>query len=203
LARLSAFGGNGLEIVAQAASPYIEVDGLRLGVARGAFLQATGDGEAALVAWLKANAGGCRKILDLFCGLGTFTLPLARAAAVHAADADKYLIEALDASARQARGLKPITPEHRDLYRRPLQNEELKGFDGAVFDPPRAGAEEQARALAASKLKRVLAVSCNPNTFARDAKILVEGGFRLSSIKPVGQFLWSAHVELAARFERA
>jgi 23S rRNA (uracil1939-C5)-methyltransferase len=203
LARLSVFTDGAFDTALQNAAPFIEVDGMRLQVPEGAFLQATPDGEAALANWLKENAKGVRKILDLFCGIGTFTLPLAKGAAVTAADADKRLLDALSASARNAKGLKPVAVEHRDLYRRPFLGEALKPFDCAVFDPPRAGAEEQARAFAASKVKRVLAVSCNPNTFARDAKILAEGGFTLSAVKPVGQFLWSAHVELAARFDRA
>lgn len=203
LARLSVFDGEGHDAVAQSAAPFIEVGGVRLAVPEGSFLQATADGEAALAAWLTANAGKAKKILDLFCGLGTFTLPLAKAAAVHGADADKGLVDALKASAARAKGLKPVTVEHRDLYRRPFQGGELTPFDCAVFDPPRAGAEAQAQTFAASGLARVLAVSCNPNTFARDAKILVDGGYRLSSIKPVGQFLWSHHLELAARFDRS
>ncbi|WP_343116321.1 class I SAM-dependent RNA methyltransferase [Ostreiculturibacter nitratireducens] len=168
----------------------------------GAFLQATAEGEAALLSAVREAVGGASRIADLFCGCGTFALPLAEGAEVHAAEGEAAMIAALDHGWRHAPGLRRVTTETRDLFRRPLMPDELNRFDAVVIDPPRAGCEAQARELAASKVPVIAAVSCNPVTFARDARILSEGGYRLDWVLPVDQFRWSPHVELAARFSR-
>lgn len=168
----------------------------------GAFLQATAGGEAALVAAVRDAVGPARRIADLFAGAGTFALPLAEAAEVHAVEGEAPMIAALDAGWRQAPGLHRVTTEPRDLFRRPLRRDELKDFDAVVIDPPRAGAEAQMHEIAASPLRRVAAVSCNPVTFARDARILAAAGFTPDWVQVVDQFRWSPHVEIAARFSR-
>lgn len=178
---------------------------LTLGPARvtpppGAFLQATRDGEAALQQAVLEATDGAKHIADLFCGLGTFALPLATRAPVHAVEAAPDLLAALDHATRHASGLKPLTTEARDLFRRPLLPDELARFDAVVIDPPRAGAEAQMVEIARAQVPVIAAVSCNPTTFARDAAILVAAGYRLDWIQPVDQFRWSPHVELAARF---
>ena len=121
---------------------------------------------------------------------------------MHAVDGAQDHLDALSYAARHSRGLKPVTTERRDLFRRPLIKEELSRFDAIVMDPPRAGARAQSEALAASRVGRIAYVSCNPVTFARDAKILLDGGYKLARVVPVDQFLWSPHIELAARFTR-
>jgi len=166
----------------------------------GAFLQATADGQAALVAMVEEIVGDAVIVADLFSGLGTFALPLARTRRVYAAEGARDAALALKAAADCAR--RPIAVEHRDLFRRPLSTGELDRFGAVVLDPPRAGAREQVAALAASKTGRIAYVSCNPSTFARDARTLVEGGWRIEHITPVGQFRWSTHVELVASFAR-
>lgn len=168
----------------------------------GGFLQATAEGQTALTAAARAIVGAARRVADLFAGCGTFALPLAEGADVHAVEGDAAMLEALDAGWRAATGLKRVTTEARDLFRRPLLPPELNRFDAVVIDPPRAGAEAQARALAASAVPRIAAVSCNPVSFARDAAILVAGGYRLATVQVVDQFRWSGHVELAAAFRR-
>lgn len=168
----------------------------------GAFLQATQAGEDALRASVEAAVGDARRIVDLFAGCGTFSLPLAARAEVHAVEGDEAMIAALDKGWRMARGLKPVTTEVRDLYRQPLLPDELDRFDAVVIDPPRAGAEAQIAAIARSQVRLVAAVSCNPVSFARDARVLTEAGFRLDRVRVVDQFRWSTHVELAARFVR-
>lgn len=166
------------------------------------FLQASRDGEALLVDRVRAFLEGAKAIADLFAGLGTFSLPLARRARVHAVEQDREALAALADAARKTKGLKPLTTERRDLFKLPLTPLELNRFDAAVLDPPRAGAEKQVRALAASKLTRVAYVSCDAASFARDAAILVEAGFRTGKILPVDQFLYSEHIELAGSFMR-
>jgi 23S rRNA (uracil1939-C5)-methyltransferase len=168
----------------------------------GAFLQATAEGEAALVAAVREATGPARRILDLFAGAGTFALPLAETADLHAVEGDAALLVALDKGWRQTPGLHRVTTETRDLFRRPLEPDELGAFDAVVIDPPRAGAEAQTRALARARVPVIAAVSCNPVTFARDARILVEAGYRIDWVQPVDQFRWSAHVELVARLSR-
>jgi 23S rRNA (uracil1939-C5)-methyltransferase len=164
----------------------------------GSFLQATEDGEGALVSAVREATGDARRIADLFAGLGTFALSLE--GQVMAAEASREAIFALKSAAGRAGVL--INAEHRDLYRRPLDRQELAGFDAVVLDPPRAGAVDQIGELAASAVPRIAYVSCNPATFARDAEMLVSGGYRLDWVRPVGQFRWSTHVELAAAFAR-
>jgi 23S rRNA (uracil1939-C5)-methyltransferase len=168
----------------------------------GAFLQATADGEAALSREVMSGVGNARRVADLFAGSGTFSLPLAEQAEVHAVEDSAAMLTALDAGWRKAPGLKRVTTEARDLFRRPLLPDELDRFDAIVIDPPRAGAEAQMREIAASSVPRIAAVSCNPVTFARDARMLVDAGFTLSRIVVVDQFRWSTHVELAAHFYR-
>lgn len=164
----------------------------------GAFLQASAEGEAALVAAVTHAVGDAARIADLFAGLGTFSIPLSQRAAVHAVESDAAAVAAVS---RSVQGLR-LTAERRDLFEQPLTVKELNRFDAVVFDPPRAGAAAQAATLAASRVPRVVGVSCNPATFARDARILVDGGYRLTRVHPVDQFLWSAHVELVGVFER-
>jgi 23S rRNA (uracil1939-C5)-methyltransferase len=166
------------------------------------FLQPSAEGQAAIQALIGEAARGAGRIADLFAGAGTLSLPLATAAAVDAFDADADALSALDAGVRAAAGLRPLRTYRRDLFRRPLQPAEFKGYDAVVLDPPRAGAQAQAEALAASPVELVAAASCNPATFARDARILVDGGFRLDWVAPVDQFLWSPEVELVACFRR-
>lgn len=168
----------------------------------GAFLQATADGETALVTAVREAVGDAGRIIDLFAGSGTFALPLAERAEVHAVEGEASMLAALDAGWRQAQGLHKVTTETRDLFRRPLMPDELKRFDAAVIDPPRAGGEAQMRELSVSNVPVIAAVSCNPVTFARDARILTEAGYRIDWVQVVDQFRWSPHVELVARFGR-
>lgn len=168
----------------------------------GSFLQASEASEADMVRLVKAGVEGASRVADLFCGVGTFTFPMAENAVVHAIDGAGDAVAALKSAMASAPGLKTINPEVRDLFRRPLLAEEMKGLDAVVFDPPRAGAEAQASEIARSKVARVVAVSCNPQTFVRDAKILAVNGFSLDSVTPIDQFLWSSHVELVAVFSR-
>ena len=168
----------------------------------GAFLQATTEGEAALLTAVRQALGPQKRIVDLFSGVGTFTLPLAEAMEVHAVEGDTAMTRALDLAARNTPNLHRISTETRDLFRRPLEPDELLTFTAAVIDPPRAGAEAQTAALAASKLPVIAAVSCNPVTFARDAKTLTAAGYRLDWVQVVDQFRWSTHVELVARLSR-
>jgi 23S rRNA (uracil1939-C5)-methyltransferase len=192
---------DGAEIF-QARRPEIAVDGAMLFPVAAGFLQAAAPAEKAMADAVTAHVGDARPVADLFCGLGTFTLRLARRAPVTAVEGEASLLAALDMGLRHARGLKPVTARKRDLFRNPLAPIELNGFGAVVFDPPAAGARAQAEALAASKVPKVVAVSCNPATLARDARILVDGGYRLTRVLPVDQFLFSAEVEAVATFER-
>jgi 23S rRNA (uracil1939-C5)-methyltransferase len=162
------------------------------------FLQATQDGEAALVNAVKASVANASMIADLFSGIGTFALNLAEPAKVYAAEADRGAIQSLRSGANHAG--KPVFTEHRDLFRRPLSDSELNRFGAVILDPPRAGAREQIMQLAKSQVPVVAYVSCNPASFARDAKHLIDGGYRLGRLWPVGQFRWSTHVELVGEF---
>lgn len=164
----------------------------------GSFLQASAAGEAALVAAVLDAVGDAGRVADLFAGLGTFSIPLAQRSSVHAAEGDGPALAAL---ARAAQGLR-LTSERRDLFENPLTPKELARYDAVVFDPPRAGAAEQSKALAQSGVPLVVAVSCNPASFARDARTLVDGGYAFRRVYPVDQFLWSAHVELVGVFTR-
>ncbi|GAC1327471.1 MAG: methyltransferase [Beijerinckiaceae bacterium] len=168
----------------------------------GAFLQATGMGEAILAELVIKAAADAKRVADLFCGLGTFALGLAAHAEVMAVENDAAALDALMSAARAAAGLRQITAQSRDLLRQPLTPEELGAFDAIVFDPPRAGAEAQAKALARSQVPLAVAVSCNAQTFARDAAILVKGGYMAERITPVDQFRQSPHVEIVGVFRR-
>jgi 23S rRNA (uracil1939-C5)-methyltransferase len=190
------------EVVYQARAPLVRAGRASIALPPGAFLQAVPTAEAAMAAFVCAAAEGARRIADLYCGVGTFTFPLAEIAPVLAADASAPAVRALTAAIATAPGLKAITAEARDLDRRPLTARDLASFDTIVFDPPRAGAPVQAREIAASAAPRAIAVSCNPATFARDARTLADGGFRLLRVLPVDQFVWSPHIELAGVFSR-
>jgi len=198
VARFVVDGGDGPETRWEPDAVTVTFGGVPVGFPPAAFLQATCEGEAALLAAVRETTHGAATIADLFAGLGTFALALP--AKVYAAEGARDAIVALKAAAALAQ--RPVFTEHRDLYRRPLTPTELDRFGAIVLDPPRAGAREQAAALAACKVPRIAYVSCNPGTFAHDAKILCEGGFRLDWVQPVGQFRWSTHVELAAQFSR-
>jgi 23S rRNA (uracil1939-C5)-methyltransferase len=197
LARITRHG----EMIVQRAAPTLRIGRATVTLPPGAFLQATHEGEAALARLVAAHVGDAKRIADLFAGVGPFALRLADAARITAVDADATALAALKRAAA-APGLKPVVTETRDLFRRPLAPSELKGFDAVVFDPPRQGAEAQARALARGTVPVIVGVSCNPATFARDARILVDGGYKLTRITPVDQFRYTPHVELVARFER-
>jgi 23S rRNA (uracil1939-C5)-methyltransferase len=197
LARVTRHG----ELVAQFAEPSVAMGRARVVLPPGGFLQATAAGEAALVDIVREALGEARRIADLYCGIGTFTLRLAEFAQVLAADSDAAAVAALTQAAK-APGLKPIEAIARDLHRSPLTAGELVPCKAAVLDPPRQGAEAQARELCHAGIARVVYVSCNPASFARDARILVDGGFRFGRVVPVDQFRYSAHVELVGVFER-
>jgi 23S rRNA (uracil1939-C5)-methyltransferase len=168
----------------------------------GSFLQATAEGEKLLATLVLEALRKSKRVVDLFCGLGPFAFRLAKSASVHAVDSEKPAIAALQDAVRRTQGLKPVTAEARDLFRNPLVAQELNEFDGVVLDPPRAGAEGQCRQIAKSRVKRVAFVSCDVTTFARDAKVLVEGGYKLKGVTPVDQFKWTAHLEMVGVFER-
>ncbi|MDG1168374.1 MAG: class I SAM-dependent RNA methyltransferase [Sulfitobacter sp.] len=166
----------------------------------GAFMQATKQGETALLAAVREAVGDAAHIADLFAGCGTFALPLSEKARVHAVESEAEMLAALDQGWRMAEGLKPVTTEARDLYRRPMLPDEMKKLDAIVIDPPRAGAERQVVEICLAKVPRVAFVSCNPVTFARDAQMLCKAGYRLNWVQVVDQFRWSSHVEIAASF---
>lgn len=198
LGRLSIDEGLGPEPRYEPRPLTVNLGGLPVGMPVGSFLQATADGETALVQAVREATMDAGKLADLFAGLGTFALSLD--GQVTAAEASRDAVLALKLAAGRAG--RPLIAEHRDLYRRPFDAKELARFDAVVLDPPRAGAQEQVRELAASAVPRIAYVSCNPATFGRDAEILAEGGYRLDWVRPVGQFRWSTHVELAAAFGR-
>jgi 23S rRNA (uracil1939-C5)-methyltransferase len=198
LARVTLAG----ELIYQARAPMVRLGPVLAALPPGGFLQASSAAEAAMAAFALQAVAGAHRVADLFCGLGTFTFRLAQQAAVLAADADAGAIQALRSAAGTGAGLKPITAEARDLFRRPVLAQELKGMDAVLFDPPRAGAALQAGQIAASKVAVVVGVSCDPATFARDARILADGGLKLQRVMVVDQFLWSPHVELAGVFGR-
>jgi 23S rRNA (uracil1939-C5)-methyltransferase len=190
------------EIVIERRPPRVAFDKALAKLPPGGFLQATDAGEAWLAEFAERALAGAKRVADLFCGAGAFALRLARNHEVFAADADPAAIAALARAAGTTQGLHALDSVTRDLFRRPLRADELAAFDAALIDPPRAGALEQARALAASTLPLVVSISCNAATFARDARILIEGGFRIESVTPLDQFRFSAHVEIAAVFRR-
>lgn len=197
LARLTRHG----ELVLQRLAPTLRMGRAEVTLPPGSFLQATVAGEETLAALVIERIGRAKEIADLFCGVGPFALRLAEKARVAAYDSDAGAVAALAKAARTP-GLKPIKAETRDLFRRPLVPQELRDVDAVVFDPPRQGAQAQAIKLAASKVPLVIAVSCNVATFARDARLLVDGGYRLDTVVPVDQFRHTPHVELVARFTR-
>lgn len=188
------------EVVALRAAPMQRFGKALVAPPPGAFLQATAEGEAALLTAVREAVGNASRITDLFAGAGTFTLPLADQADIHALEGDAAMIAALDKGWRQAGGLHRVTAETRDLFRRPVEPDEFKGVQAVVIDPPRAGAEAQVATLARSKVPVIAMVSCNPVTFARDARVLVAAGYRIDWVQVVDQFRWSAHVELVTRF---
>ena len=181
--------------------PRVVFSGVPVGLPAEAFLQASAAAEAALTAEVLAGIGAARRVADLYAGLGTLSFALAMRAAVHAVEGSRDAAAALAAAAARA-GLQRVTTECRDLEARPLSAAELAPFEAVVFDPPRAGAKAQSAALARSAVPRLVAVSCNPASFARDARLLVDGGYRLDRVQPIDQFVWSPHVELVAQFIR-
>jgi 23S rRNA (uracil1939-C5)-methyltransferase len=196
LARLTRHG----ELVLMRVPPVIGIGTAQITLPPGSFLQATVAGEEALAALVATHCRKAKHIADLFCGVGPFALRLAATARITATDSDATAVAALQKAVTSTSGLKPINASARDLFRRPLMPQELRDFDAVVFDPPRQGAEAQTRQLAASKIPIVVAVSCNVTTFARDARILIDGGYRLKAVTPIDQFRHSPHVELVARF---
>ena len=199
LARLSNHG----TLVALRRRPCVGIDGVLTPLPPGSFLQATEAGEAALASRVLASTKGAKRVADLFCGIGTFALRLARFAEVEAYDAGLAAIDALNAAAKGAAGLRPLAAHRRDLFARPLTATELTRFDAVVFDPPRAGAQAQVETLAQSGVPLVVAVSCNAQSFSRDAAILISSGYSVSEITPIDQFRYAPHVEIFARFTRA
>ena len=198
LARLSING----EVAMERTPPILRMGGGDVVPPPGGFLQATQESETAMVGLVCEALEGAARVVDLFSGAGTFTLPLAANASVHAVEGEVAGLQALGRAIRKVQGIKPITTEKRDLFRQPLNQIDLSRFDAAVIDPPRAGAEVQTRELALSGIRKVAMVSCNAQTFVRDLKIMLEAGFRLKQLTPIDQFLWSPHVEIVAALKR-
>jgi 23S rRNA (uracil1939-C5)-methyltransferase len=198
LARLSIDEGYGPSPRWEPRKVTVTFSGVSVDFPEGAFLQATLDGEGALLACAKEVVGDVQSIVDLFAGLGTFSF--AQSGEVYAVEGARDAILSLQSAAN--RTVRPVTAEHRDLFRRPLTAKELARFDAIIIDPPRTGAKDQVAEIAASSVPKIASISCNPSTFARDARMLVDGGYTLKWIQPVGQFRWSTHVELAACFTR-
>jgi 23S rRNA (uracil1939-C5)-methyltransferase len=198
LARLTRHG----ELVLMRHPPVIAIGAARVTLPPGSFLQATVAGEETLAALAIEHCRRAKHIADLFCGVGPFALRLAAKSRVAAFDSDAGAVAALQKAAMATSGLKPVKAEARDLFRRPLMPPELRDYDAVVFDPPRQGAQAQATQLAASRIPLVIAVSCNVATFARDARILIDGGYKIEAVTPVDQFRHTPHVELVAKFSR-
>jgi 23S rRNA (uracil1939-C5)-methyltransferase len=198
MARLTLDG----ETAALLAEPTVTLSGVKVKLPPGAFLQASNEAEAVLAALVVEGVGRAKRVADLFAGIGTFTFAIARTSAVDAFEEDEAAPHALAQAARATPRLKPVRTHQRDLFRAPLSPRELAGYDAVVLDPPRAGAKAQAEALAGSKVPRILMVSCNPATCARDVRSLLDGGYRLTRVVPVDQFLFSPHIELVALLER-
>jgi 23S rRNA (uracil1939-C5)-methyltransferase len=198
LARLTRHG----ELVLMRTPPVVSIGTAQVALPPGSFLQATVAGEDALAALVADHCKRGKYIADLFCGIGPFALRLAAKSRIAAFDSDAGAVAALQKAATSTSGLKPVKAEARDLFRRPLMPQELRDYDVVVFDPPRQGAQAQVTQLAASKIPTVVAVSCNVTTFARDAKILIDGGYTIEGVTPVDQFRHTPHVELVARFVR-
>ncbi|MDA5092956.1 class I SAM-dependent RNA methyltransferase [Aliiroseovarius sp. KMU-50] len=199
LARLAWNG----EVIASETPPFQQFGKAKVTPPSGAFLQATREGELSLVNAVREGVGQAETIVDLFSGVGTLSLPLADQAQIHAVEGIEDMMRALDEGWRRSSGLKQVTTETRDLFRRPLLPDELNRFDAIVIDPPRAGAQAQVEEISGCDVPRVAMVSCNPVSFARDAQVLVSSGYRLNWVLPVDQFRWSPHVELAASFSKA
>jgi 23S rRNA (uracil1939-C5)-methyltransferase len=198
IARVSLDG----ESITPGAPPMVRLGPAEVRLPPGAFLQAAPHAEQAMTRLVREGVAGARWVADLFAGLGTFTFALAKTAAVDAFEADEAALAALSDAARRTPKLKPVRGIARDLFRSPLGPTELARYDAVVFDPPRAGAAAQAEALANSKVSKLVAVSCNPGTLARDLRILVDGGYRLARVVPVDQFLFSPHIEVVAHLTR-
>ncbi|TKW79421.1 MAG: class I SAM-dependent RNA methyltransferase [Bradyrhizobium icense] len=198
LARLTRHG----ELVLMRNPPVVTVGAAEVTLPPGSFLQATAAGEEALAALVLDHCKKAKHVADLFCGVGPFALRLAQKSRVAAFDSEAGSVAALQKAATSTSGLKPVKAEARDLFRRPLVTQELRDYDAVVFDPPRQGAQAQVTQLANSKVPLVVAVSCNVVTFARDAKILIDGGYRIEGVTPVDQFRHTPHVELVAKFSR-
>ncbi len=198
LARLTIDG----EVLATRRSPILKFGGVYAVPSPGAFVQASAEAEEVLISHVLSACKDASRVADLFSGSGTFALPLARHSEVMAVEMDEDALGAIKNAVRQAQGLKPVRTACRDLFREPLTVKELEEFDAVVFDPPRAGARAQAEELAQSTVAHVVAVSCNPATLARDIRILIDGGYRLSQVTPVDQFLFSEHIEAVAELER-
>jgi len=198
IARITRHG----ELVIQRVEPALKIGRALVPLPPGAFLQATAEGEAVLAALVLKHLGKSKRVADLFCGLGTFALRIGEFARVLAIDSEASAMKALERGIHSAPGLKPIEMKTRDLFRSPLGAMEMKGLDAVVFDPPRQGAERQAQELALAKVPLVISVSCDASTFARDARILIDGGYKLTGVTPVDQFRYSHHVEVVGRFER-
>ncbi|MBA1141438.1 class I SAM-dependent RNA methyltransferase [Mesorhizobium neociceri] len=190
------------EIVIEPKKPIVMFGTVAVAVPPGAFLQATEAAEQTMADLVGGHLKRAKKVADLFAGCGSFALRLAAKSEIHAVEGDAAALSALDRGSRFATGLKRVTGERRDLFRRPLTFKELNAFDGVVFDPPRAGAEDQSKQIARSDVPFVAAVSCNPVTLARDLRILMDGGYVLKSVTPIDQFLWSPHVEAVALLEK-
>jgi 23S rRNA (uracil1939-C5)-methyltransferase len=197
-ARLSMDG----EIIVEPIKPMVNFGDVPVFIPSGSFLQAVSTAEAVMVQLVMEHLGKAKRVADLFAGSGAFALRLAKASEVHAVEGDAAALAALDRGFRFATGLKRVTNEKRDLFRRPVTFKELNAFNGLVFDPPRAGAEDQCKQIARSDVPLVAAVSCNPITLARDLRILIDGGYKLKSVTPVDQFIWSPHVEAVALLEK-
>ena len=197
-ARLSSEG----ETIIEREKPVVMFGNVPVTIPPGGFLQATEHAEHVMASLVQEHLAGAKYVADLFAGSGTFALRLATASRVHAVESGGTALAALNEAAKRASGLKPVVAEKRDLFRRPLTAKELAAFDGLAFDPPRAGAEAQCEQIARSTVRRVAAVSCNPGTLARDLAILTQGGYRVTRVVPVDQFLWTSHVEVVALLEK-
>ena len=203
LARLSWNADNQVTPLAERRRPVVNLSGVNVALPDDVFLQASTEAEAALVAAVVDLVGDAKQVADLYAGIGTFSFALAKHAKVHAVEGHAASVGALTQAASRNGLAGTVAAETRDLARRPLDEKELSRFDTVVFDPPYAGAKEQCHNLAQSRVSRIVAVSCNPASFARDARILVDGGYRLTTVRPFDAFLWSANLEVVAAFERS
>jgi 23S rRNA (uracil1939-C5)-methyltransferase len=194
---------SGADTAIMLAQPAVVLGKAKVMLPPGAFLQPTRGGEVALQRFVQETLSSAKRVVDLFAGCGTFALVLAESARVHAVEIDGPMLDALAGAARTTSGLKPVSVEKRNLFKRPLSETELGEFDAVCLDPPRSGALAQVQNLARSAIKRVAYVSCDAASFSRDARVMIEGGYRLTAVIPVDQFLWSSHIELVASFRRA